>query len=152
MKKLIFVLFAITFCSNINAQNLTESQVPEAVLNAFNTIYPDADNVEWEAEGAYFEGGIKINDMVTSVLFDANGSVIQTESQISESDLPEGATDYISKNLNNGQIDEAAKITDPSGKISYMAEVKGSEYMFDQDGKLLYNLQGDSDSGEKDGD
>ena len=30
-----------------------------------------------------------------------------------------------------------------------MAEVKGSEYMFDQDGKLLYNLQGDSDSGEK---
>ena len=119
MKNLILVLFVLVICSNVNAQNLTESQVPEAVLNAFNTIYPNADNVEWEAEGAYFEGGVKINDLVTSVLFDANGTVIQTESEIAISDLPEGVTDYISKNLNNGQIDEAAKITDPTGKISY---------------------------------
>ncbi|HQY19240.1 MAG TPA: PepSY-like domain-containing protein [Ignavibacteria bacterium] len=152
MKKIILVVFAIAIFSNINAQDIKETDVPEAVKTAFYASYPDADNVEWEIQGAYFEGGIKVNDMVTSVLLDANGFLVQTESQIPASDLPDGVKDYISKNLNNAQIEEAAKITEPTGKVTYMAEVKNSEYMFDPEGKLLYNLQGDSDSGEKDSD
>lgn len=152
MKKLIFVIFAIAMCSNLNAQNLNESDVPDAVKTAFNSMYPNQDNIEWESQGAYFEGGVKIDGMVTSVLFDANGTVIQSESQISVSDLPKGVAEYVSKNLNTEEISEAAKITDSSGKITYEAEVNGSDYLFDSDGNLMYNTQQDSDSGNENDD
>lgn len=146
MKKIFILICLFIFTAGAYAQDLNESDVPDPVKTAFNALYPNADNVEWEAEGAYFEGGVMIDGFVTSVLFDADGKVIQTASQVSETDLPQGITSYVSENIKSGKIDTAAKITDASGAVTYQTKINGSDYIFDKDGKLMYGVSGETES------
>ena len=49
---------ALTACSDDDKQSPNQppgaSNVPESILAQFSEDYPDARNVEWEQEGAYY--------------------------------------------------------------------------------------------------
>lgn len=137
MKTILFTAaFAFLFM-NVNAQKMKATEVPAAVTAKFATLYPNVKDAEWEKEGANYEAEFDVNKTETSCSFDASGNLLQTETEISVSELPQAVKDYFTKNAPGKKIKEASKMVDPSGTISYEAEVDETDYIFDASGNFV---------------
>lgn len=109
------------------------------VQNSFAKLYPKATDVKWDKEGKSFEASFKNDGKNISVVFDAKGNALETETKIEISQLPKGVEKYVSDNYKGFKISEAAKIVDAKGIVTYEAEVtKGKvkkDVLFDANGK-----------------
>lgn len=123
---LVFALFA--FAQTTFAQS---SKVPEAVKIAFAKAYPNADDVEWEMENGNFEVEFEMSDdQEMSVVYNANGGLLETEVEIAFSELPQAAQAA----LKGKKVKEIARITNAKGVVTYEAEVRRKDLMFDAKG------------------
>ena len=127
-------LMSISFA---NAQKLKSTDVPETVKASLQNKYPEAKELKWEKENGNYEAAFKEGKTEYSLLIDASGNIIETEVDISFGELPAAAKDYISKNYPGQKIKETAKIIDAKGIVTYEAEVKGEDLIFDNTGKYL---------------
>ena len=137
MKKICFSLVILICGFTVNAQKLKEAAVPVDVKNKFAAMYPNAMEKEWEKEDGKFEVSFKNNKEETSLLFEANGTHVQTEIEIQVSFLPKNIGDFASKKFPGKKINEAAKITAANGTVTYEAEIGGDDYYFDANGNFL---------------
>ena len=88
MKKLFIVAvrywsIALSACG----QKLKESQVPAAVKTAFQKQYPSI-TASWDKEDANYEANFKQNGKAMSAVIDKNGTIVETETDIPVTDLP----------------------------------------------------------------
>lgn len=141
MKKLILMTVAAMITSLTFAQKTQDKNVPVAVKSAFQKQYPDAKEVKWEKENGNYEAEFEIGETDYSVLIDASGNIIETEIEISVDALPANAKEYVSKNHVGQKIKEAAKITDAKGKVTYEAEIKGIDLLFDSNGNFIKEVK-----------
>jgi len=128
--------FAIT--GNSIAQKVRTADVPATVQSALTKKYPNATGVTWEKEKGNFEanwGGRSKED--NSVVFTPQGSFVEMVVAIPVSELPAGVTTYVKTHYPSAKITEAGKVTDALGKISYEAEVKGKDLVFDEKGNFI---------------
>jgi hypothetical protein len=127
--------------------------VPQAVKDKFASLYPNVKKVEWEKEDANFEAEFEINGSENCCVFDASGNLLITAMEISISDLPKAASDYMAKNFTGKKITEAARIVDSKNIITYEAEVKGvGDLVFDASGNFVKkedDKEDDDDDDEK---
>lgn len=133
MKTLFTIIAFVLGLSLANAQMLNETKVPAKVREAFSKQYPDVKNENWAKEDGNFEAEFQVNKIENSAVYDTDGKLVESATEIKPSELPQGVTDYITTNLNGKKIKEAAKVTDASGRISYKAEVGPHNYIFDYD-------------------
>lgn len=120
------------------AAKIDEKHVPAKVVSALASKYPKAHHVKWDKEKANkYEASFKDADRKHSILFEADGTIVETEISIPVGDLPESVRQYVARNLKNQSITEAAKITDIAGVVTYEAEVGGKDYLFDTGGNPL---------------
>lgn len=127
-------MFAVTFA---NAQKASDKEIPTAVKNTLQKNYPNAKEIKWEKEKANYEAEFEVNETDYSVLIDASGNILETEVEIKIDELPANAKAYISKNYAGQKIKEAAKITDSKGVVTYEAEIKGKDLIFDSNGNFI---------------
>ncbi len=120
----------------VTSQKMQEKDVPVSVKTALQKQYPKAAKVKWNKESDKYEAEFDLNKEETSVLIDASGNVIETEVEIEISKLPKGVAEYVKTNYKSS-IKEAAKITDAKGSITYEAEIKGKDIIFDSNGKFI---------------
>lgn len=113
------------------------NDVPAAVKTKFATLYPTITKAKWGKEGANYEAEFDVNEVETSVLFDAAGNVLETETEIKVTELPKSVTDYCAKTYAGKKIKEASKIVDNKGTVTYEAEVDGMDRIFDVNGNFL---------------
>ena len=150
MKKIILSavilgLFAVT------AFALRGDDAPAAVKASFAKLYPSVTKVKWEKEEANYEAEFEVNKVETSCLFDASGNLLETESEISVTALPAGVSEYIAKNYAGQKIKEAAKIVDSKNVVTYEAEIKEGELIFDASGNFVKKVvEAEDDDDEKD--
>ncbi len=137
MKKLIFLLAIAAVSLQANAQKLADKDVPSTVKTSFTKLFPKATEVKWKKEDGNFEAGFDLNKIEQSVLFDANGKMLESEVEIDVKKLPEAAHTYMKKNYPNNPIKEAAKITAANGTVTYEAELKGKDVIFDAKGNFI---------------
>jgi hypothetical protein len=141
MKKNILIASSLLIISGANAQDLKESEVPEIIKQSFLKIYPNTKVDGWEKEGANYEAEFHLNNAESSAIFDANGRFKELEQEIKITELPIAATEYCAKTYVGYKLEEAAKITDVNGKITFEAEMKkGKEHfdvMFDDKGSFI---------------
>src|SRR4051812_10360613 len=110
------VLTVSTAC----AQKIKESEVPKAVVTSFQSSFKGAKVEKWEKEtDGMYEAEFDWNKIETSASFSVDGKLNETEQEIKVAELPKAATEYAAKNYAGYKIQEAAKITDAAGKISY---------------------------------
>jgi hypothetical protein len=154
-KNTFITAIALVFVVNTAcAQKVKETEVPKAVVAAFQNNFKGAKVEKWEKEkdGAY-EAEFDWNKVETSATFTTDGKLTETEQEIKISALPKTVTDYIAKNYVGHKIAEAAKITDATGKLSYEAEVKkGKEEMdllFDSNGTFIKSVVETPEKGDK---
>jgi hypothetical protein len=121
----------------IEAQSIKERDVPPAVASKVSALYPDAAKVKWEMEDGMYEATFLTGAMETSVMVSSQGMLVFTEQEIEISSLPKEVMIYVTQNNPGSSVQEASKITDVYGKVSYEVELKNIEYVFDAAGKLL---------------
>jgi hypothetical protein len=141
MKKLALMAVAAMITSLTFAQKMQEKDVPAPVKNAFQKQYPTASDVKWDKEGEKFEASFDLNKTDNSVLFDAQGNILETEVEIELNQLPKGVLEYVKANYKGQKVKEAAKITDAQGKVTYEAEIKGMDLLFDANGKFIKEVK-----------
>lgn len=111
--------------------------VPTAAKAAVARLYPGVKGVKWEKEGSNYEAGLKHNGKQLSLVIDAKGHVLETETTMAVSALPASVREYVTKHYAGKKISEAAEIVDAKGKKTYEAEVGGKDLMFDEKGQFI---------------
>lgn len=137
MKKLIMMsaLFA-TIGFAACAQKLDASKVPAPVKAAFAKQYPGV-TAGWEKEDGKYEVNFKQNGNSMSALYEANGTMTESETDIKVTDLPATVQAYVKEHYKGKTVKEAAKITKADGTVNYEAEVNGKDVIFDAAGKFI---------------
>jgi Putative beta-lactamase-inhibitor-like, PepSY-like len=137
MKKLLVTTVMLAFAvSGAFAQKIDASKVPAAAKAAFAKQYPGV-SAKWEKEYGKYEAGFKQNGNTMSALFEANGTMTESEIGIKVSALPASVLTYVKDHYKGKTIKEGAKITKADGTINYEAEVGGKDVIFDANGKYL---------------
>ncbi len=114
-----------------------KNSIPDVVKATVTSTYPKATAVKFEKEGKDFEAGFKNEGKDMSILMDAKGNILETETDIIVSELPKGVQEYLAKNFKGKKIKEAAIIVDAKGMKKFEAEIGGKDYLFDEKGNLL---------------
>jgi ABC-type transporter MlaC component len=125
--------FSFTF-----SQKIKESEVPKTVTDAFNANFSGVKAKSWEKEkdGTY-EADFDLNKIENSATFKADGTLIETETEIAIGELPKAVSDYLTKNYNGKKIKEAEKIVDAEGNVKYEVEIDNKDLLFDQQGNFI---------------
>lgn len=137
MKHVMIMMAASLITGSAFAQKLQDKDIPASVKSAFSKAHPDAKEVKWEKEGDNFEAEFEKGKTEQSVVINAQGNILETETEIAVSELPQKAKDYVNANYKGQTIKEAAKIVDAKGAVSYEAEIKGKDLIFDAAGTFL---------------
>ena len=118
MKKLIMMLTLVaSIAFSACAQKLDASKVPAAVKAAFTKQYPGV-VAKWEKEAGKYEVNFKQNGNTMSALYEANGTLTETEMDIKVADLPATFLAYVKEPSKGKTIKEGAKITKPEGNVN----------------------------------
>lgn len=140
MKKLVFICIAAAFTSCADAQKTKDADVPVAVKNAFEKQYPGT-KADWEKEGTNYEAEFDYNKEEMSVLIDAAGNILETEVEIENDKLPAAVLSYVKAHYAGKEVKEAAKITDAKGVVTYEAEIKDMDLIFDSNGNFVKEVK-----------
>jgi uncharacterized protein YxeA len=142
MKKIIgltAILFAMSSATFAQENESNEHiNVPAVVKTALYKKYPEAKKATWEKENGNYEanwGGKSGED--NSVQFTPSGNFIEIVNAISVNQLPPNVATYVKQHYNGAKITEAGKVTDAKGNLSYEAEIKGRDVIFDKDGNFV---------------
>lgn len=137
MKHIMMMIATSLISTGVFAQGKQDKEIPASVKSAFQKAYPGAKAVKWEKEGDNFEAEFEQGKTEQSVLLDAQGNILETETEIAVSELPKKASDYVTEHYKGQSVKEAAKITDAKGTVTYEAEIKGKDLIFDAAGTFL---------------
>lgn len=130
---------AIVFAAN--AQKVDASTVPAAVKTSLAKQYPGT-TAKWGKDDGKYEAGFDHNGHEMSALFEASGTMRESEMEIKVSELPASVMQYITTHHKGATVKEAAKIAKANGEVNCEAEVKGKDLVFDANGKFLKEVKG----------
>lgn len=138
-----FLLLLILACALPQAAFASAPKVPQAVLNAFQQMFPNVKAVEWEEEGNnIFEADFQLYGLDHTMVYAADGKVIQKEFQVQANTLPQAVVAAYTAKVGSGNaIAKAMQIATTDGKTMYEIEYnlagKSHELLFDANGNLL---------------
>lgn len=125
--------------TSLLAQTKTNKNIPLIVQNAFVKQYPAIKNVMWSKENANYEASFDLNGLDNSALFNINGQILETETEIK--DLPKDILASLKATYPNQKVLEIAKITNLKSVVTYEIEIKGKDLIFDSKGKFLEEIK-----------
>ena len=142
MKKIVtFSAYIIAISFGASAQKIDAGKVPTSVKTSFTKQFPGV-ATKWEKENGKYEASFKKDGNTMSALFEKNGTMTESETDIKVSALPAAVLAYVKANYKSKTIKEAAKITKSDGTIMYEAEVDGKDVIFDSNGKFVKVMKG----------
>jgi len=137
MRKLILLIVITVFMTQVQAQKLMTKDVPAATATAFAQANPTIQNAEWSKAGNDYVAQFTVNNLPTTVTYDASGVLLKTVEIVPVTELPDSATEYLKKNYKEEQVEKVSKITDADNVVSYLVKLKGIELTFDSKGKFV---------------
>jgi len=131
---------AIACALAAHAQMLKPAQVPAAAKVTFKAKFPTVKTNTWEKEGDKYEAGFKLNGKTMSALLTPAGELMETETDMSPSQLPAPVRTKLATDYKAYKIKETATIVRADGSTVYKAEVakggKAQDVLFTADGTL----------------
>ncbi len=70
-------------------------------------------------------------------MFTPNGIFLEIVLAIPIAQLPVPVAGYVKSHYKGASIKEAGKVTDAAGKLTYEAEIKGKDLIFDEAGNFI---------------
>jgi hypothetical protein len=138
MKKIFFVALA-TLCSY--ATSFAQSQAPKAIVEAFNSKFPNATKVKWEKESdTEYEANFVLNGIKQSANYAVDGKWLETESHTTFTELPVVVQTAFNTDHKGAKVKAIAHIENSNGESLYEIEVKKGlkqvEYFYNADGTI----------------
>lgn len=121
----------------MTAQQNETVTVPDAVIDLFTLLYPDARNIEWQIIKENYKADFKNEKATTMALIAWDGSLLKTETEIKITALPETAIDYLAQHFPEKKIEQASIIEDKAGVITFEAVLDKLDLTFDCTGQVL---------------
>lgn len=121
----------------MTAQQNETVTVPDAVIDLFTLLYPDARNIEWQIIKENYKADFKNDKATTMALIAWDGSLLKTETEIKITALPETAIDYLTQHFPEEKIEQASIIEDKAGVITFEAVLDKVDLTFDCTGQVL---------------
>lgn len=118
-------------------KKLKSADVPATVQGAFKEQYPSITDIDWEKEGDNYEAEFENDKIETSVVINTTGEILETETEMAPSALPESVLSYLETNYKGKKIKEAGKIVLSDGTINYEVEMNNKDLIFDSNGKFI---------------
>lgn len=138
--RLVIIVSLITFSSVSTYASINKTVVPQSVIDAFNKKYPKAIDVEWEKDKLNYEVEFELGDIEYEATFNEDGTWLETETEISEKDLPEKIASAFKAAYPKVKIKGIEKVETPKStfyEIEYKKGMKKKEAFFDSEGKQL---------------
>lgn len=133
MKKLCILLSVMLVGAIASAQE--NVNIPNEILKAYEKDYPGLTG-KWTDIGNYYTVSFSNGKKKMSILYDATGKTVETETLIKPGEFPTTALDYIEKRK-MPRITEVSIILKENGDINYKAIAGGSIMIFDKDGNYM---------------
>ncbi|TSA28143.1 MAG: hypothetical protein D4R67_04460 [Bacteroidetes bacterium] len=128
MKKIIFLLGALLFTGGVvTAQKLTVDKVPAQVRQAFMKKFPKVYKYTWEMEDSNYEVTFKLDGKEASANFDSAGNWLESETEISQSELPNAVLDGIKRDFPGFKTEEVVKGETPDKGAFYEVHLEKGE-------------------------
>jgi uncharacterized membrane protein YkoI len=115
---------------------------PKPVKDAFKKAYPNV-KAKWSTEKdktTLHEAEFEINGVEMSATYNADGSLVETEQELTKSEVPLAVIESCMKAHPKAKMKEYAKITRASGEIAYEIEIKNNgkeqDVLFKADGVM----------------
>jgi hypothetical protein len=139
MKSRIICLSLILFMSiKLAAQG---TGTPVAVTNAFNLMFPGAQNVKWGKENSKeWEAEFKVENIPISANFGLDGSWKETETTIKMEEVPAPVRNSLHNKYPAAKIKSSEKVEKPGKtyyEFSFMVGVKRKEVEISSEGKFM---------------
>ena len=140
MKNAILLISAACLIS-FSACGQKKTDVPANVRSAFEQKFPNAQKVKWDKENANeWEAEFKIDNKEYSANFNTSGQWMETEYEISTSEIPAAVNQTLSMDFAGYKVVEAEISETAAGKL-YEFEIKKDkekmEVAISPDGKLM---------------
>jgi uncharacterized membrane protein YkoI len=139
MKNLKIAALALFATAAVSAQDLSANQIPSDLNSNFQKAYPNATDVEWEKEGMNYKVEFDNDKMENEIWYSKDGSIVKSEIEITENDLPSAISTMLKKNYSEYKVDEVDLINE-NGKKMYEIEL---EKWFSEDKKILVTENGE---------
>ena len=123
MKKMIIA--AAMFVS-LSAFAKDDEKVSPKVLNAFNTEFTNAQEVEWTATGDYYRASFDMNGVKVSAFYNADGELMGLTRNITTAQLPVSLQASLKKNYNGYWISDLFEVAKNNG-TSYYATLENGD-------------------------
>jgi hypothetical protein len=134
------------------------SGAPKVVSNAFDEMFPEAKEVEWDQEDDHvWEAEFEMDEAEYTASFSESGEWLETEKEIDVSELPDTVVSVIAINYEGFEIEEAEWLESPGFKGFELEIIKGGETEIEMEvritpeGKIIAE-EVEADSEEQDGD
>src|SRR5690606_23705028 len=139
MKYLGILSVAIIMMSFVLLQDrdISASDVPRPVMEAFNSTFSDAYDVEWEKKGKEYEADFEIQNIDYSARFTAQGKLVMQKNDILVLDIPDAVNTIIESEYEGYHIDDVEKI-EMDGEEYFQVELDGKM----RDRKVVYTADG----------
>lgn len=147
LKKVTLIAIGIlsaSLCAPAQESKLREKDVPQAVIAAFKSAYPNATvrgyGKEKENGKLFYEIESKDGTVMRDLLYNPDGTLAEMEETVSASDLPTNAQKVIQEKYPKSVVSRVEKVTH-GGKVEYEVSARSGKKRismeFDADGKLL---------------
>ncbi len=121
-------------------RSVEATAVPMTTSKAFSTKYPDQSDVRWYSwSGGYIAAYPGTDKSYQGVIYDKNGEARGTVKRVRYSTLSEKTTANMIKKYPDLKSDYIYEITTPSGKKTYVTNVKGNWSTFNDEGMYQEN-------------
>ncbi len=137
-----FKLLLVAAWCMLSALTLKAVTPPAAVIHAFQTQFPNVDQVSWEKENANeYEATFYAAKIKMSVVYDETGKWIETETAITIVQVPALVIYGFQQHYKDKTIVAIDKIINNKGETHYEFEFKNGfrtkEVLFDKEGNEL---------------
>ena len=136
-------LLLVSLSASAQESKIREKDVPQAVIAAFKSTYPNATvrgyAKERENGKLFYEIESKDGDTMRDLLYNPDGTVAEIEETVAATDLPEAAQQLIHSKYPKATVNKAERVT-AGTKVSYDVSAKQGakriSFVFDAEGKL----------------
>lgn len=137
MKQLLAVGLLYFTLAAVQAQKITDSEVPVIIKEAFAKMYPGIKKASWNKVDTLYIASFSDGHYKGAVSFNNDGKWAERETVISVESVPAGINNYVEKNYKNEKITGAVKIRKSSGEIRYRVAVGNKQILFTQEGDFI---------------
>ena len=145
MKDLILIFMLLGILPKAGAQDLQPNEVPSIVVNAFQSRYSNATDVDWKKKGDLFKVEFEIGKRGHDLWIDKSGNITKHKEDIAKSDIPQAIAKKLQSDYKDFRIDDVDKIEE-NNKVYYRVELDGKpedkQVMFLEDGSIYTTQSG----------